>query len=123
MVISKDLMNGKRTHHVPLSPAAVSLLSKRGAADAPLFSVINQNAMLEALQSDEGFRFSFSDWVIDATSYGADLADMSIAHLTRGKVRAAYQRSPQLEKRRETMAAWSDFVLSPRTLTGARKSA
>ncbi len=47
------------------------------------------------------FCSSFSDWVIGATSYGADLADMCIAHLTRGKVRAAYQRSPQLEKRRD----------------------
>ncbi|MET4324454.1 hypothetical protein ABIB80_000259 [Bradyrhizobium sp. i1.15.2] len=37
---------------------------------------------------------------IDATSYSADLADMCIAHLTREKVRAAYQRSPQLENRR-----------------------
>jgi integrase len=60
-----------------------------------------------------GFRSSFSDWVIDETSYGADLADMCIAHLTRGKVRAAYQRSPQLAKRREIIAAWSDFVAGP----------
>lgn len=30
--------------------------------------------------------------------------------LTRGKVRAAYQRSPQLEKRRAILQEWSDFV-------------
>jgi hypothetical protein len=53
---------------------------------------------------------SFSDWVIDETSYDADLADICIAHLPRGKVRAAYQRSPQLEKRRAIMLEWSDFV-------------
>ncbi|UGA43759.1 integrase family protein [Bradyrhizobium quebecense] len=116
-VVPKDRMKGKRTHHVPLSPAAVSLLGKRRADDVPLFSVSSQNAMLDTLKTNDGngftvhgFRSSFSDWVIDATSYGADLADMCIAHLTRGKVRAAYQRSPQLEKRREIMAAWSDFV-------------
>jgi hypothetical protein len=61
-----------------------------------------------------GFRSSFSDWVIDETSYGANLADMCIAHLTRGEVRAAYQRSPQLEKRRLIMTEWSDFVLARR---------
>jgi hypothetical protein len=35
---------------------------------------------------------------------------MCIAHLTRGKVRAAYQRSPQLDKRRAILTEWSDFV-------------
>jgi len=40
----------------------------------------------------------------------ADLADMCIEHLTRGKVRAAYQRSQQLDKRRVILQEWSDFV-------------
>lgn len=95
-------------------------LGKRRADDAPLFKVSSQNALLDTLKGNGGnaltvhaFCSSFSDWVIGATSYGADLADMCIAHLTRGKVRAAYQRSPQLEKRREMMAAWSDFVTTP----------
>jgi integrase len=116
-VIPRDRMKGKRTHHVPLSPAAVALLGERRADDARLFKVSSQNAMLATLKANggngytvHGMRSSFSDWVIDATSYGADLADMCIAHLTRGKVRAAYQRSPQLEKRREILATWSVFV-------------
>jgi len=74
--------------------------------------------MLNTLKSNGGngytvhdFRSSFSDWVIDQTSFGADPADMWIAHLTRGKVRAAYQRSPQLEKRRIITQEWSDFVV------------
>jgi len=116
-VIPKERMKGKRTHHVPLSAEAVALLGKRRADNIPLFDVSSQNALLATLKANEGngytvhgFRSSFSDWVIDATSYGADLADMCIAHLTRGKVRAAYQRSPQLEKRREILTAWSAFV-------------
>lgn len=116
-VIPKERMKGKRTHHVPLSAAAVAMLGRRGADDAPLFEVSSQNSMLNTLKANggngftvHGFRSSFSDWVIDATSYGADLADMCIAHLTRGKVRAAYQRSPQLAKRREIIREWSRFI-------------
>jgi integrase len=116
-VIPKERMKGKRIHHVPLSPHAVTLLGTRRADDKPLFDVSSQNALLKTLKSNggngytvHGFRSSFSDWVIDQTAYGADLADMCIAHLTRGKVRAAYQRSPQLEKRRAIMLEWSDYV-------------
>jgi integrase len=113
-VIPGHRMKGKRTHHVPLTP---QMLAKRGADDAALFEVSGSNAMLNILKTNggngftvHGFRSSFSDWVIDETSYGADLADMCIAHLTRGKVRAAYQRSPQLEKRRAILQEWSDYV-------------
>jgi len=38
-VIPKERMKGKRTHHVPLSAAAVAMLGRRGAEDAPLFEV------------------------------------------------------------------------------------
>jgi integrase len=119
-IIPKERMKGKRAHHVPLSAAAVAMLGRRGADDAPLFEVSSQNGMLNTLKANggngytvHGFRSSFSDWVIDETNYGADLADMCIAHLTRGKVRAAYQRSPQLEKRREIMREWSNLVVRP----------
>ncbi len=116
-VIPGSRMKGKRTHHVPLTPQMLALLGERGADDAALFEVSGSNAMLNTLKTNggngftvHGFRSSFSDWVIDETSYGADLADMCIAHLTRGKVRAAYQRSPQLDKRRTILREWSDFV-------------
>jgi integrase len=116
-VVPGNRMKGKRTHHVPLTLQMLALLGERGADDASLFKVSGSNAMLSILKANggngftvHGFRSSFSDWVIDETSYGADLADMCIAHLTRGKVRAAYQRSPQLNKRREIMQEWSDFV-------------
>jgi integrase len=100
-----------------MTPQMVVLLGDRQADDVPLFTVSGSNAMLNVLKANggngytvHGMRSSFSDWVIEQTSYGADLADMCIAHLTRGAVRKAYQRSPQLDKRREIMQGWSDFV-------------
>jgi len=94
----------------------VYLLGPRRADNVRLFEVSGATALLSTLKAKggngftvHGFRSSFSDWVIEQTSYGADLADMCIAHLTRGKVRAAYQRSPQLEKRRAILQEWSAF--------------
>ncbi len=116
-VIRAERMKGKKVHRVPLSPQMLALLGERGADDVALFKVSGQNAMLNTLKANggngftvHGFRSSFSDWVIDTTNYGEDLADMCIAHFKRSKVRAAYQRSDQLEKRRAVMQEWSDFV-------------
>jgi integrase len=116
-VIDGSRMKGKRTHHVPLTDQMLDMLGPRRADDVPLFEASGSNALLSTLKANggngftvHGFRSSFSDWVIEQTSHGADLADMCIAHLTRGKVRRAYQRSPQLEKRRLILKEWSDFV-------------
>jgi len=115
-IIPGSRMKGKKTHRVPLSAAAVALLGERRADNVPLFDVSGSNAMLNTLKANggngytvHGFRTSFSDWVTETTAYGSDLADMCIAHETRGKVRKAYQRSDLLEKRREILQEWSDF--------------
>ena len=50
-IIPKERMKGKRTHHVPLSPAAVTLLGKRRADNIPLFDVSSQNALLATLKA------------------------------------------------------------------------
>jgi hypothetical protein len=115
-VIDGSRMKGKKTHHVPLSPQMVALLGERRADNVPLFKTTSVNALLKTLRKTEakntvhGFRTSFSNWVIETTNYGETLADMCIAHLTNSKVRAAYQRSPQLEKRYAIFQEWSEFV-------------
>jgi integrase len=115
-------MKGKKDHSVPLSPAALALLGERRADDAPLFDVPT-NGMLNALKANggngytvHGFRSSFSDWATAGAGYNADIVDACIAHpdenLTpsKRKVRKSYQRDELLEKRREIMQAWGDYV-------------
>ena len=60
--------------------------------------------------SIHGFRTSFKTW---ATDNGCDdlLSEQALAHSDRDKVRAAYQRSDMLERRRELMQAWADYIL------------
>jgi hypothetical protein len=85
-----------------------------------LFKASSKNALLNTLRANggngytvHGMRSSFSDWVIETTNYVPDLADMCIAHLIKSKVRAAYQRSPQMEKRRAIFQEWSDYIQHP----------
>jgi integrase len=116
-IIPKTRMKGKQTHRVPLSAAAVALLGKRRADNVPLFKASSARALLDTLKANggngftvHGFRASFQDWILATTAYGADLADMCIAHDTRGKVRKAYQRSDRLAERRPILLAWSEFL-------------
>ena len=116
-IIGGDRMKARKKHMVPLTPAMVALLGKRKADDEPLFEVGSENAMLDMLRSLDGngytvhgFRSSFEDWGAEATSFDRDLIKRCTAHDTRTATDRAYQRSNLLEKRREVMTAWSDFL-------------
>src|SRR5262249_31101063 len=93
------------------------LLGERRADNTPLFKVSSANAMLNTLKANggdgftvHGFRTSFTEWAAHETNHPEDLADRCISHERRTKVRRAYQRSDLLDKRREIMTGWSDYV-------------
>jgi integrase len=116
-VIPKNRMKAKRDHRVPLSPEALAVLGRRRADNAPLFKVSSANAMLNTLKALDGngytvhgFRSSFEDWGAEATNFSRDLVKLCTAHDKRTKTDKAYQRSDLLEKRREIMQRWSDYV-------------
>jgi len=120
-VIPKGRMKAKRDHRVPLSTEAMAVLGKRRADNAPLFKVSGANAMLNTLKALDGngftvhgFRSSFEDWGAEATTFPRDLVKLCTAHDKRTKTDKAYQRSDLLEKRREIMERWSNFVTSTR---------
>ncbi len=115
IIPGKRMKSGKQ-HRVPLSAEVLTLLGGRKADKVPLFKVSSQNALLNVLKANggngytvHGFRSSFSDWGVKS-GYDPNLIDACIAHETRGKVRRAYQRSDQLERRRQVMNSWSDYL-------------
>jgi len=57
-----------------------------------------------------GFRSSFRDWAAEETNFPAEVAEMALAHTTKSKVEAAYQRGPLLAKPAELMQAWAAYV-------------
>jgi integrase len=113
-------MKAKKTHRVPLTPQMVALLGERRADDVPLFEISSLNALRETLKATEGgngytvhgFRSSLEDWAAETTNFPRDLVKLCTAHDKRTKTDRAYQRSDLLEKRREVMQAWTEFVAS-----------
>jgi integrase len=57
-----------------------------------------------------GFRSSFRDWASERTNFSREVCESALAHAIKDKTEAAYRRGDLLDKRRELLAAWSEFV-------------
>lgn len=132
-----------RPHRVPLTDDLVMLLdalprtqgtsmvfwAPRGGAfsDAAIAAVMRKihdadlrsggGGYLDA-QSDKpavphGLRSTFRTWVAERTQFDGDMAEIALAHKVGSKVQQAYDRSDQVEKRRDMMQAWGAFLRQP----------
>jgi integrase len=127
-------MKAKREHQVPLSEAAIALLSKlpkvgdtdivfagtkgQPLSDMSLTAVVRRmNADDEALWVDtngesitvHGFRSSFRMWAAETTNYPREVAEHALAHQLPDAVERAYQRGSQFAKRTALMEEWSAY--------------
>ncbi|KPA20840.1 Prophage CP4-57 integrase [Shimia sp. SK013] len=59
-----------------------------------------------------GFRSTFRDWASEEANAPRAVAEKSLAHSVGSEVERAYAQSDLLEKRRELMRMWSQFVTS-----------
>ncbi|SDQ41785.1 site-specific integrase [Pseudoxanthomonas sp. CF125] len=113
--IPAERMKGGKEHRVPLTDAAIALL-KRLPRNKPPFA-LSENGMLNVLRQHlkhpytvHGFRSSFRDWSSEKTAFAGEVVEMALAHAITNKVEAAYRRGDLLEKRRELMQAWADYL-------------
>jgi integrase len=137
LTVPAERMKGKkkdrRAHSVPLAPAVVKLLGKRGADDDFIFvsargghrNPLGQGALREILDKlrgkrlsleglppvPHGFRSTFRDWAAE-NKYDRDLAERALAHKVGKKTENAYQRSKLIELRKPLMNAWAKFAMS-----------
>jgi integrase len=136
LTVPAERMKGKkkdrRAHSVPLAPAVVKLLGKRGADHDFIFQSVRgagkplgQGALREILDKlrgkrlsidglppvPHGFRSTFRDWAAE-NKYDRDLAERAIAHKVGGKTETTYQRSKLIELRKPLMNAWAKFAMS-----------
>lgn len=126
--IPAERMKMKRPHLVPIQGRMLELLSfaavhrsgelvfpnlksgKEFSYNAPM--VVLKKLGVENL-TVHGFRSSFKTWALENTDYQTQAIEFALAHETRNAVEAAYIRGNRmLEKRREVMLAWNDFVLN-----------
>ena len=122
-IIPAERMKAGAEHRVPLSSAALQLLSSAprltdsdlvfpGTKGQPL-SDMSITAVMRRMKLDEvphGFRSTFRDWAGEKTNYPRELAEQALAHTLTNKVEAAYRRGDALEKRREMMNEWANHI-------------
>ena len=122
-VIPAERMKAQVEHRVPLSRQAVELLQalpRLEGSDWVFWGArkptISNMAMLELLRgmrpglTVHGFRSSFSDWAAESTHFPSQTVEMALAHMITNQVEAAYRRGDLIEKRRELMQAWGDYL-------------
>lgn len=114
-------MKAGRAHRVPLSDAAMALLSELpkiidcdllfpGLRNQPL-SDMSLSAVLKRMKINNatvhGFRSSFRDWAAEITNYHPETVEIALAHSVGSKTERSYRREDQLDKRRLLMEEWA----------------
>jgi integrase len=128
--VPADRMKANKTHIVPLQPAAIAILQvlKKAHGDKPdqiIFpgkagKALSDMTLTKVLRDGfegavtvHGFRSTFRDWAAERTEFAGDVVEAALAHTVQNKVEAAYRRTNYLEKRRDLMRRWAEFVLPP----------
>lgn len=107
-------------HVVPLTPGMIDVLPEK--SEGLVFPYkgkgFSENAFRSTLKhmnepvTAHGFRSTFKDWASDCTDFPDEISELSLAHKVGSSVRRAYRRSKGLEKRRELMQAWCDYLIT-----------
>ncbi len=122
-----ERMKAGKTHRVPLSEAALSVVRaaqtarnddmpslflfpgaqpKRPLSDMSLTAVLRR--MGHGDVTAHGFRSSFKDWASES-GYPDDISEAALAHMRGDKTVSAYQRGELLDRRRKLMDAWATY--------------
>ena len=126
--IPAERMKAGEPHSVPLSSKALNILeeaNKLGTGNGLIFpsSIDNKpmsdGTMRKLLQKTlgidatvHGFRSTFKDWAAETTNHSNEVSEMALAHTIGSKMEAAYRHGDILQKRKELMQGWSDFLCS-----------
>ncbi|MDU6413494.1 tyrosine-type recombinase/integrase [Mixta calida] len=127
ITIDAEVMKSRKQHLVPMSQQVHDLLRQL----QPITSIshfvfagrndkkksISENAVLlvirqigyEGLASGHGFRHQFST-ILNEHGWPHDAIERQLAHVDRNNIRGIYNHAQYLEKRREMMQWWADYI-------------
>ena len=125
--VPANRMKVGKEHRVPLCSRAIEILTtitSNRNPDEHIFSGwkqntgLSNNALLALLKkmgrsdiTTHGFRSTFRDWAAEeAHTFANETIELALAHTIKNKAEAAYRRGDQLERRRELMVAWSEYI-------------
>lgn len=124
-------MKMAKEHSVPLSDAAMAILrplhdARSGDVVFPGNVTKRSKAKGEPILSDvaltkaqklvapettvHGWRSTLRDWGAEETSFSGEVLEKALAHQVANAVERAYRRGDLLEKRRQLMQAWDNFL-------------
>lgn len=123
--IPADRMKAGKEHVVPLSDAALAILTPTEEAkraglvfpgtkpDKPLSDMTLAAVLKRMDRSDltvHGFRSTFRDWAGETHAAPREVIEHALAHQLKDKTEAAYQRGTHLPPRVKLMTAWADYL-------------
>ena len=125
--VPADRMKAGREHKVPLCARALAILDSIKSNCNPDEFVfpgwkagtgLSNGAMLALMRkmqfghfTPHGFRSTFRDWAAEeAHSFQNETIELALAHTIKNQAEAAYRRGDQLERRRELMKAWNQYI-------------
>mgnify|MGYP001424196810 CR=1 FL=1 len=125
-IIPASRMKAGKTHEIPLSSRAISILkdAKALGLESPLLfpnpstgRSLSNNTLRHALQKRlklnttvHGLRSSFKDWASETTTYPNEVTEMALAHSISNATEAACRRGTLFQKRRQLMNDWAAFL-------------
>jgi integrase len=123
---------GGKQHRVPLSTAAIKVLTElpreagnefvfpgdragRGLSPMAMLSILRH---LGRTETAHGMRATFRTWCSEATNFPREIAEQALGHVVGSQVERSYARSDVFEKRRKLMESWAAHVARPSTAMG-----
>jgi len=127
ITIDAEVMKNRKTHLVPMSQQVYDLLQflkpitsissfvfmgrndkKKSLSENAVLLVIRQIGY-EGLASGHGFRHQFST-ILNEHGWPHDAIERQLAHVDRNNIRGIYNHAQYMEKRREMMQWWANYI-------------
>jgi integrase len=128
-VIPAEHTKARQEHRVPLQAQAIALLKSLPVMagsntifPSPMGKALSDMAFSQLMRGmrergeltveavPHGFRSTFRDWAAEQTAYPDEIRKAASGHTVGDAVKEAYQRTDLLEKRRNLMNEWADFL-------------
>jgi integrase len=131
-VIPAEHTKARLEHRVPLQPQAIKLLKSipvmagtnivftsptgKALSDMALSQLMRgmrERGELTVEAVPHGFRSTFRDWAAEQTNYPDEMRKIASGHTVTDAVKKAYERTDLLDKRRNLMNEWGQFLDQP----------
>ena len=129
-VIPAERMKMKREHIIPLTPQVIALLKRMQPMSSHLEYIFpadrNPNTHTNTETANMAIRRmgykgrlvahglrALASTTLNEQGFDAELIEVSLAHVDKNTVRAAYNRADYIERRRELMNWWSKHIQQP----------